>query len=383
MTRIVAELTPDHWLDLRTDPTALPKRRQLNAEDFARFRDWSTRYRQAIGGPHAQPTLLAIGREMFQWLNGGMQVLAELARTTAEPPLVLELTTGREPDDDAQAWLDAPWELLACPDRGHWALSERLQFCPVRRLGKPAAPSPPAPHRLHAVFMAASPTGLGDRAQLEYEAEETAILRATDQIGMDLVVEESGTLALLTACLARENPDVVHLSCHGQCRPESGLLLEDDVGDQSLARLKDLGKLATHAPRLLFLSACQTAETDGVVEPLARGLALRGLPAVLGWSGSVYDHEATLYAVALYRLLAEGTDLTHAVAAARIELATSDSLPAAGSRDWHLARLYLAPQGGGVLATAGGPRRHVPHGRALKTFLDAKIGCQVPVAGEF
>ncbi len=383
MTRIVAELTPDRWLDLSIDPSAAPQRRRLTEKDLSRFCDWSTRYRQAQSGADASSALLAIGCEMFAWLNGDVQILTELARTIASPPLVVEFAADREPDADAQAWLDAPWEVLACADRGHWALAPKLQFCPVRRLGKPAEPPPPAPHRLHCVFMAAAPEGLGDRAQLEYEAEETAILRATDSIGMDLVVEESGTLPLLSACLAREKPDVAHISCHGQSRPEPGLLLENDYGESSWAGLTELGKLATHAPRLLFVSACLSADGDGDLEPLARGLVQRGFPAVLGWSGSVYDREATLYAAALYRLLAEGADLTHAVAAARIELTSSDNLPLTGSRDWHLARLYLAPRGGGVLAAADGPRRYVPYGRAVKTFLDAKSGCQVSVAGEF
>ncbi len=74
---------------------------------------------------------------------------------------------------------------------------------------------------------------------LDFEAEEVSILQATRDLRLDLVVEESGTLDLLSACLATEKPDVVQISCHGQLKPEPGLWLEDDFGDPALAGGRD------------------------------------------------------------------------------------------------------------------------------------------------
>jgi tetratricopeptide (TPR) repeat protein len=118
-----------------------------------------------------------------------------------------------------------------------------------------------------------------------------------------------------------------------------------------------------------------------VLPSLARSLVLAGAPAVLGWAAPVSDLEATLFASLLYQRFTAGEDLAHALAYARLELAVSDELAPNGSHDWHLARLFLSPGGGGALATAGGPQRHLGYGQAMKTFLDAK-GKQVPVAGE-
>ena len=36
MTTLIAELTPDRWLDLRAGPASAPHRRPLAAADFAR-----------------------------------------------------------------------------------------------------------------------------------------------------------------------------------------------------------------------------------------------------------------------------------------------------------------------------------------------------------
>ncbi|MBU2548925.1 MAG: hypothetical protein KKB20_10965 [Proteobacteria bacterium] len=58
-----------------------------------------------------------------------------------------------------------------------------LLFCPIRRLGRPGQPDPPSPYRPSLVFMAAAPRG---RSPLRYEDEETAILTATGNLGMDL-----------------------------------------------------------------------------------------------------------------------------------------------------------------------------------------------------
>ncbi|MFN7950376.1 MAG: CHAT domain-containing protein [bacterium] len=306
------------------------------------------------------------------------------ASSRARPPLEIELAIGKvDTDAPARAFLNAPWELLAANGE-HWALREDIVLVPVRRIGKASPPPAPSPNRLALVFMAAAPRGADN---LSYEAEEATILDATKGLGLDLVVEESGTLDLLSAIVAREKPDVVQLSCHGALEPEPALLLEDDLGDPAVTPAKELvRKLAGHPPRMLFLSACETAEAHPVLDSLAPALVRAGVPSVLGWAAPVLDNEASIFAAALQRHLASGEDLARSLAYARLELASSSRLPERDespirSHDWHLARVYLGTAGGGALATAGGPRKHIDRGRALKTFLDAK-GQRVPVASE-
>lgn len=103
---------------------------------------------------------------------------------------------------------------------------------------------------------------------------------------------------------------------------------------------------------------------------------------MLGWAGSVYDHEATAFAAHLYERLGEGESLVPSVAEARLDLLlpdpeAPDPRPAA---HWHLARRYLGPTGGGVLATGDRGHRRSGRGFAQKAFLDKKG--EIPVAGE-
>ena len=325
--------------------------------------------------------MLELGRHLHDWLNGPEHFLRRLIEIVPAP-VSLEFAVARQ-DDTAlgRAFLDAPWELLAVDGR-HWALADDIVFCPLRRIGN-AGPTPlPSPNRLSLVFMAAAPRGADT---LAYEAEEAAILRATQSIEIDLVVEESGTLDRLSACVARERPDVVQISCHGTLIPDPVLLFEDELGDEVRVKGGQLvSKFAARPPQLLFLSACETAQADAVLDSLAPTLVRAGLPAVLGWAAPVFDVEATIFAAQLYARLAQGEELPQALAYTRLDLARSEHLPAATggrSRNWHLARLYFSSRGCGALASADGPRKQIGRGQALKAFLDAK-GRNVPVAGE-
>ena len=199
--------------------------------------------------------------------------------------------------------------------------------------------------------MAAAPRGA---TNLNYEAEESSIISATKNLGLEMVVEESGELDLLAACVAREKPDVVQISCHGLLEPYPSLLLEDATGDAAFAESSSLAsELASTPSRLLFLSACESAQSGPVLDSLARSLVTAGMPAVLGWAGPVLDNEASLFATHLYRRLTEGEHLASALASARCDL--NESLQSVGgAENWHLVRLYLNSTGGGALATAGG-----------------------------
>src|SRR5262249_6274518 len=117
-------------------------------------------------------------------------------------------------------------------------------------------------------------------------------------------------------------------------------------------------------------------QRGGVAHSLAEALVDSGLPAVLGWDGSVADGAATAFAATLYDRLEGRSDLADAVAAARRELLHGPEEPK--RRDWHLARVWLGPQGGGAIVGGNIRRRMMPATQGEKEFLDKKR--QVPVA---
>jgi tetratricopeptide (TPR) repeat protein len=354
--------------------------RDLGKDDAGRFQDWATRYRTAIEEKHDAAALLAIGREMRTWLDGPEHWLERIADHIVAP-LICAFQVPREPDEAAIAFLEAPWELLAGPD-SHLALRADWSFCPVRRIGKAGQAKAPSEYRLAVLFMAAAPEGV---TQLAYETEETAILDATGRIGLDLIVEESGSLQGLGECLARyDTPDVLHITCHGKHEPNPHLLLEDEQGRPVPVDPQQLAQqLNGCAPRLLFLSACQTAQADRVLGSMARRMVKVAAPAVLGWGASVRDAEATLFAASLYdRLAVRHLSLAEAVAGSRLALAAlAPQKLEQESRDWHLARLYLGPTGGGALSSGTTARYGIQSDAASKAFLNVKDR-EVPVATE-
>jgi hypothetical protein len=191
------------------------------------------------------------------------------------------------------------------------------------------------------------------------------------------------------------------------------LLLETAEGD---ADLVDPGQVvqalgATPAP-LVVLSACRTAEIgraigavggggrrDAGERPMdteARRDAARGdtgaevaasfarqlatqVANVVGWDGSVYDRDATDFARVFYGELGRGSPVPRAAAMARRALLQQHSQDRQRGRHWHLARVYVGPQGGGPLCAAGKPRRKGAGLLLERAFLD-KASQRVPVA---
>ena len=311
--------------------------------------------------------------------------------------------------------LNAPWELLATEAEGFLALGQR-RYAPFRRLGTPVAPPVLDDYRLGVAFMAAAPRGVSD---LDYEREEAAIQDATPE-GVDLLVVDSGDPEDLGWRLAALEPSVpvLHLSCHGHnaWRHHSGevnqsvLMLENETGELRPTTAYDLvSAISASRPRMVFLSACLSASANTDVasgkmaQSLASALVTAGIPAVLGWDGSVSDTGATVFAKALYSGLSHRLPPPEAAAVARQKLMnrrattdfhtnqnTSQALhleshiaadDEAAARDWHLARIWLGPEGGHPLVK--GQRKRSPIGRdeEYKRVLKRKDDEALIVAG--
>ena len=371
----------DRVLEWAVSPGEAPERRPIGADGEALLRGWAETYRRALIRPDPWADIIELGRQMYRWLDDGSAWLGRARERGVTPPWVVNFIVPVAPQPLEMAFLEAPWEVLS-DAAGLLAADRSLVFCPVRRLGRPATEEPPSRQRLSAVFMTALPEGNGD---LAFEAEEAAVLDAAAGAGMDLVVEDSGHLPWLGELLGRlGRVDILHLSCHGSAEPRPLLLLEDELGRPAAATADDLdAALQPRRPRALFLSACETAAADKVLGSLAATLVQRGVPAVLGWGGSVLDEEAGRFAAELYQRLSRHGRLDEAVAWARLALLGADDL-GRRSRDWHQARLFAGAAGGGVL-TAGGHKRALRDRRQVneKAFLDARGQVQVAGPEEF
>ncbi|MQT02196.1 CHAT domain-containing protein, partial [Streptomyces jumonjinensis] len=383
-------------------------RRMLQTSDVDLLTAIAGQYADAVRGGSRDQALLAVGRGLYRWLDGDLGQLTRLL-DEASAPVVFEVRAPARPSAAVWALLRAPFEVLAAPEGGFLAENRLKLFAVARRLGHPCAAQALDRYRLGVAFMASAPRG---QHELDFEAEEMAILNAVGQTSVDLVVEDSGNPEHLGLRLSElGGMPVVHLSCHGlhNWRPGPGdpgtpvLLMEDDLGNGCPTSANALVGRLTPRPRLAFVSACLTATGADVAghvpagaghrggpaaEPgvpvahsMATGLVTAGIPAVIGWDGSVSDQAATRFAEHLYRQLSRRVAVAEAVADARHHLlACSDEHQRA---DWHLARLWLGPAGGGPLVAGTLKRQMVPAHHVTKTFLDRKHRLPVAAAEMF
>ncbi|MFD2233224.1 CHAT domain-containing protein, partial [Phaeospirillum tilakii] len=340
---------------------------------------WSRRYGGAVLA-RDEGAVFAVGREMADWLDRDGWLTAWASGGGARELEVFSRTA--QPTEAEAALLDLPWEVLATRD-GFLAAEPAQPLVVWRRLGSPAEARPAVPENgdVAVLFMAAAPEG---QHLLDFEAEEAAILEATCRLPLALAVEESGSLAGLEVRLGTDGPfEALHLSCHGEIVKGQGpvLALEDAVGALDKVPLPDFtGQLADQLPPLVFLSACRSAEDEGM-EPFARALARGGDGNVVGWDGSVNDGDAILFASVFYRRLAEAKTVPQAAAAGRLAVLQAHRTDPQRGRDWHLARVYLGRHGGGPLCRKGGETRALARDAGDREFLVKTAAGVVPVAG--
>ncbi len=193
---------------------------ELSNETFTSLNDWSGKYNRVVrsGDPS---TLLTLGTEIFTWFDEGGWA-SEWVKGTGDR--ILEVAMDDPGSELASALLDLPWEIMVYQS-DFLAADPNQAYIVYRRIGPcaGAVPATPAYRDLAVMFMAASPEG---QRELDFEAEETAILAATARLPIQLFVEESGCSDFLKERLALDGPfEAVHLSCHGDIRSDVGPVL--------------------------------------------------------------------------------------------------------------------------------------------------------------
>ncbi len=349
--------------------------RRLTSEMLSLLQEWAGRYDAVVAS--RQPVALAtIDRDIAALLNEGDGWLDRSLRGVGE--IMFEIVVAGTPDARGLALLEVPWEILAPGGIFLAGDAERL-YCVERRLGAAGTPRSPSHRDLALLFMAAEVEG---ERVLDYEREEQAILQATRRVELNLVVEESGCLEFLEPCLVEEQPEALHLSCHGTIHEGAPVLaLETPAGRLATTTVADLRRALGEEgrrPALVFLSACRTAE-HGAAGAFTQALIRAGIDNAVGWDGSVYDADAIRFAEVFYQQLAARRSVVYAVAEARHALLRAHLAEPAQGQHWHLARVYLGPAGGGPLCAAGKPRRVFRREAGYQEFLD-KANTRVPVA---
>jgi hypothetical protein len=173
-------------------------RRPIGPADVELLTGLAGRYVRAVQAGSDAGVFVELGRELYSWLDGDQGQLSGLLERAARP-LVFEVTGPRSPSEVPWAVLRAPFELLARPGGGLLAEDELARFCAARRLGPAEARPTLDQFRLGLAFMESSPR---DQHELDFEAEEAAVLAAVGEGSVDLVVDDTGDPEQLARRLA-------------------------------------------------------------------------------------------------------------------------------------------------------------------------------------
>jgi tetratricopeptide (TPR) repeat protein len=175
---------------------------------------------------------------------------------------------------------------------------------------------------------------------LDFEQDEEAIFNITEDLPIDMEIEDSGSLEGLRSRLAKEQYDVLYLS--GYVGIEKGrpyFIMENETGYSQKVSPKKLWQkaLMNNPLRLLFLSGCRLHQVPAVLgtSPIF-GNSTSGafawllveefdMPAVLGWDLSVGDSQTIHAGKIFFSELSCGRSLLDAVQRVRYKLKESNS----------------------------------------------------------
>jgi tetratricopeptide (TPR) repeat protein len=323
-----------------------------------------------------RPRLTALGQRLYDWLDGEGRWLSRAIQNCGSEGFTLAIAV-----EGKLAHL--PWEVMH--DGTGFVIEKPYPLVvPVRWVDQPTKPRSPQNRPLQILFMASSPESV--QPVLNFEAEETEILRITGDLPLTLRVEESGCVAELNN-LWRRYPegtyDIFHLTGHADLQREAPhapfFITEALTGERQDTFAPDLQKVfQTRPPRLIFLSGCRTGEAGQAVSvpSLAETLVQQGIPAVMGWGRPVLDTSATQAASWFYEHLASGEGLVQALGL------TYQRLLKQQVRGWHLLRLYVRGTEWGAIVDP--PGDYIPPPEPVQSqFLDYEQKVRVATPDQF
>ncbi len=277
--------------------------------------------------------------------------------------------------------LNLPWELveLAADLPVGCDAAWSLRRSPVAKLSPAGGPLRPGPLRI--LFLAAAPV---DQAQLDYEHEEDAMLRATARLpGVAVQFAELGSFDELIDLVAEARPHVVHLSGHGQMsRDGQGTFAFEDErgGTDPRTAAEIVARVFRGSPvQCVFFNGCQTSQADAA--GLCQALTGAGVPLAVGWSASVADDRATDFTEEFYRRLVRGELVYSAAAHARELVRGKGRIDQFQDATFAMLQVYSSSSTGAVFdprATPepyAGPRtEHVLLGDGIKGLREGFVG---------
>ncbi|MBD2455034.1 tetratricopeptide repeat protein [Nostoc sp. FACHB-87] len=322
------------------------------------------------------PNLPNIGRQLFYWLDGDGRWLSRAIKNCRGDGLVVAI--------DTTELAHLPWEVL---HDGDDFLIKRVNpvVLPVRLVEGDTEPFTVETRQLRVLFMATDPENVTPK--LDFEREEARILADTQDMGLDLRVEESGCVTELGKVWSRyiDSFDVFHLTGHASISGESPytpyFITETETGERQETTAAELAQVFRFRfPKLVFLSGCRTGEAaaNGAVPSMAEALIAQGARTVLSWGRPVEDRTATSAAAHLYGKLAGGYQLAEALAS------TYQYLFQQQVQDWHLLRLYVRGECPGAFVETWGDVPLPLVETAYQQFLDPQTQqVRVATAAEF
>jgi nucleoside phosphorylase/CHAT domain-containing protein len=214
-----------------------------------------------------------------------------------------------------------PWELL-WDERGPLLLSQgQLASC-VRYLDLDQALPPPSRPGTTLRLLAIAPQArIPERVHQEDRAARTAAWAELIESGQVAMEELSpATPARLVDRIQAGPPvDILHFYGHGRYQDGQGALLFDAAGGGETWLGADRLAALLGETRLVVLHACQSSMVGsaGLLTGVAPALSAAGVPAVVAMQLTVRVAAATRFAGVVYRSLARGESVQHAVSQAR------------------------------------------------------------------
>jgi tetratricopeptide (TPR) repeat protein len=335
---------PGFLFNVQLDREVIAPDQSLSLEDSQAALELSKQY-NALYERHYAPGLISndlrvLGGQLFNlWLKGAWPEIVARLQPGARRVLVIASVVPEI--------LNLPWELICIESGNFIGLDSKFT---IRRLPKKDSPLarantslPPRPLRI--LFMACAPR---EEAQLEFEREEEAIIRAIAKAGPNVAFDsgDAGTFDELLERINEFQPHIVHLTGHGIVM-DDGLgyfAFEDERGQTDSRSSVEMRErlFSGSSVQLAFISGCQTGKAPPIAAMggICQGIVSEEIPMAIGWAASIADDIATQFAATFYKTLAAGQPVDRALTQAR--QAIQKTCDERGYPGWTLPVLYSA-----------------------------------------